>query len=119
MPKALLGRYNGRFHSEVEVLREISGTVFVKETRPHSSEFGVGKSELVSLKDNETFVSILWAGGWDEYSVDLSTVRDQTESEKNAGTDPTPGGWLRGLFAKGLYGKDQCAKIVRHFAGGD
>ena len=75
--------------------------------------------EHTPLKENERFVSILWAGGWDEYVVDISTIREENEKEQNAKYSPTVDGYLRGKFGKKICQPNQSVKILRHLAGGD
>ncbi len=105
-------------HRPVTILQETPGTTQVQESQ-HSSPYWEDANKVTKLKDNETFVSVQWAGGWDEYAVDLSTVRKQTPEEMALKINPlTRDNFIRGQFCK-LISSDECVKIVRKFGGGD
>jgi hypothetical protein len=91
-------------------------------------------SDLTILPEGQRFCGILWVGGWDDYVLDMTTIRDMTpeeiaEGEKavksGAGLPPLinkpaeEGKWLRGYFTKDMTDENQCVKIVRHLGGGD
>lgn len=124
--KGLINAARGS-HYEVEVTREVPGGLEVKH---HGRLFVLDKDAVTLLLPNETFTTILWAGGWDEYVVDLSTARPQTNEEMNLQTNPiTEDRFLRGQFVNHWDGKEyintgpfafnQCAKITRHLGRGD
>ncbi|GEM_PF-5244108 len=85
--------------------------------------------ELIPLLNK---VSILWNGGWDDYVVDPSSVREMSPAEKSERKIwptivlPDHTEWLKGTFlesnrnqAVATVGPTQCLRIVRHLAGGD
>lgn len=75
-------------------------------------------------------VTVLWNGGWDDYEIDLSQIRELTPDEKaslvdggNAKYFPEISGlWLRGHFLDTHpelgVGDNQAVKIIRHIGGG-
>lgn len=64
---------------------------------------------------------ILWNGGWDDYVVDPTSVRDMTPEENIPTCCPTLGNepWLRCSFARDYGNDNQVVKILRHLGGGD
>jgi hypothetical protein len=107
----LQSRYDGRFHQVVEEskAREGRDTLNVRILEPH-----------------EAFVSILWAGGWDEYIVHLGNLRP-LEAGENEGHSPTTNdnrlkGWTvkRQMWGtQEICPESHCIRILRHLAGGD
>ena len=116
MHYALMSHHQGRFHTEVECQDKVQPTEY------RDQKFKEW------LPENHRFVSVMWAGGWDEYVVDMTTVRLLTEDEKESiqrqrdaggGTHPLIDGWLLGIFAENLVGEGNAVKYLRHLAGGD
>lgn len=126
----------GRCHYGVEVIEQ--GPVTSKVCRHYDNyPYNVASQDLTILPEGQRFLSVLWAGGWDEYVVDLNDVRDLTpvEIEEAAKCRERGGGlspeiysavkgkyhaiYIRGVFAKGLLPETQCVRVVRHLAGGD
>lgn len=105
MTYGIKSHYNGLFHSEVEG----------------------SKADLI-LPENHRFLSVLWNGGWDEYIVDMATVRPLNDEEnaeiaawtkRGGGWFPDLKGWVLGHFAKELVGEGNVVKIVSRLASGD
>jgi hypothetical protein len=117
MPFALMSNHNGRFHSVEKT---------IDNRKPHGSKTENFKEWL---PDNHKFINVQWAGGWDEYIVDLNEIRFLTNEEKEnllnqrasgRGVNPLiDKNWLFGTFVKKLINEDQAVKIVKHLAGGD
>ncbi len=96
--KFINSRYHGRYHELSHIKNE---------------------STVYELKENEIYVSALWAGGWDEYLVDMNTVRLMTDQEKETKYQPVVNGFLRAQYSNKQIPEGYCAKAIRHFAGGD
>lgn len=119
----------GRCHRGYDVIEVRDEFVLAKshfDKYPHE----IPKNLITLLPDGQRFCGILWAGGWDEYIVDMTMIRDMTpeeiaEGERNVkegyGLPPLVGnrGWLRGYFTHGVVANNQCVKIISHLGGGD
>src|SRR4051812_10546735 len=101
----------GQCHAACEIL--IANQGGSAQIRERGVTSWVDAKKVNALQDNERFVSILWAGGWDEYIVDASQVRDMTLAEMEQGCHAVAKGsglppliyegndfWLRGAFTK-------------------
>lgn len=113
------------------VVANSDGSAKIKKDE-QGPEFWVAAKDVVAINDNYRFVSVSWAGGWDEYVVDVTQVRELTEYEKAeehriiaAKTGLFPeinrdnGNWLLGRFSRFICQDHQCVKIVRRIQGGD
>jgi hypothetical protein len=76
-------------------------------------------------------VTVLWNGGWDDYLIDLKSLRSMTEDElytyrsDNHRYFPTfldsqCGLWLKAWFVTKYKTLDNgCFRVIQHIAGGD
>lgn len=118
---------DGRSYTEITITN-INGNKLQGIQQNDTIELPISHNSRIvyKLAPNETKACALWAGGWDDYIVDINTIRPLNENEiatiardTGKGLSPKQNGYLLGIFCPLICTNEQAVKIVSHLGGGD